>query len=313
MPLELTMLPDFEEACKKALDSSTRQNISLQIEPSPGKVYDVNVVSLRGEEHGLGVIAVFHDISQIKRLERVRQDFVANVSHELRTPLTTVKGYAETLLNGPPAKKDTLDSFLTIILKNADHMTKMIEDLLSLSRLERGQERFLKMHVNAASAVTEAYRACSTLAEARNIELARELPEGKILVEADYDRLVQVFRNLMENAFKYAPADSSVLVSSSRTGQEITFSVEDSGPGIPKNERERIFERFYRVEKHRNRNGSVSSGLGLAICKHIVERMGGRIWVESPAPGKETGSVFSFTLPASPENAEPNLGEFQKD
>jgi two-component system phosphate regulon sensor histidine kinase PhoR len=311
-PLELTMLPEFDEACEKALTETTRQNISLQIEPSPGRVYDVNVVSLRGDRHGLGVIAVFHDISEIKRLERVRQDFVANVSHELRTPLTTVKGYAETILNGPPAKQEILNNFLEIILKNADHMTKMIEDLLSLSRLERGQERFLKMHVNAASAVVEAYRACSSLAEEKNIELVRDLPEGKILVEADYDRLVQVFRNLLENAFKYAPAETQVLVTSEHTGPEIKFSVEDTGPGIPRNERDRIFERFYRVEKHRNRNGSASSGLGLAICKHIVERMGGRIWVESPAAGKESGSVFSFTLPASPENARPNSDEIEE-
>lgn len=305
-PLELTMLPELDEACRQALTGTERRSISLQIEPSPDRIYDVNVVSLRGGKHGLGAIAVFHDISEIKRLERVRQDFVANVSHELRTPLTTVKGYAETLLNGPPAKKETLDNFLEIILKNADHMTKMIEDLLSLSRLERGQERFLRMHVNAASAVFEAYRACSSLAEEKSIELVRELPEGKVLVEADYDRLVQVFRNLLENAFKYAPAQTKVTVTSERMGAEIKFSVRDSGPGIPKNERLRVFERFYRVEKHRNRGGGSSSGLGLAICKHIVERMGGRIWVEAPAAHNESGSVFNFTLPASPDNAAPN-------
>lgn len=302
-PLEVSMSPELERACEKALAGKARRNVTLQIEPSPGNVYDVNVVSLPGGKHGLGLIAVFHDISEIKRLERVRQDFVANVSHELRTPLTTVKGYAETLLSDPPAKREILDNFHEIILKNADHMTKLIEDLLSLSRLERGQERFLKMKVNAASAITEAYRACAHLAESRQIELVRDLPDGKLLVSADYDRLVQVFRNLMENAFKYGASDSKVTVSAQEKESEIEFFVTDEGPGIPKGSQERIFERFYRVEKHRTRIGS-SSGLGLAICKHIVERLGGRIRVKSPTESGK-GSRFSFTVPRA-ENDEHN-------
>jgi two-component system phosphate regulon sensor histidine kinase PhoR len=215
------------------------------------------------------------------------------------------------LLSDPPPKREILDNFHEIILKNADHMTKLIEDLLSLSRLERGQERFQKMKVNAASAITEAYRACAHLAESRNIELARDLPDGKLLVTADYDRLVQVFRNLMENAFKYGASDSKVTVSAEQTDGEIEFSVTDQGPGIPKGDQERIFERFYRVEKHRTRTGS-SSGLGLAICKHIVERLGGRIRVKSPTENGK-GSRFSFTVPGA-ENDEqnhelPNNGE----
>jgi two-component system phosphate regulon sensor histidine kinase PhoR len=303
-PLELSMSPELQRACEQALAGKTRKNIALQIETTPGRVYDVNVVSPRSGRHGLGVIAVFHDITEIKRLERVRQDFVANVSHELRTPLTTVKGYAETLLSAPPNDRKTLDQFHEVILKNADHMTKLIEDLLSLSRLERGQERFEKMNVNAANAVTEAYRACSNLAENKNIELIRDLPEGKVMVSADYDRLVQVFRNLLENAFKYGPADSKVFLSSSETDGEIAFRVADRGPGIPKSDQERIFERFYRVEKHRARVGS-SSGLGLAICKHIVERLGGEIRVESPAANGE-GASFTFTVPKASQDQPAN-------
>lgn len=304
-PLEIVLSPELQAACDRAVagDLEAHGPQTIQIEPEKDRIYDVTIVPLNPGERGLGAIIVFHDISELKRLERVRRDFVANVSHELRTPLTTVKGYSETLLTNPKADGKTAQKFLEIILKNADHMAKMVEDLLHLSRLESGRQQFSPERVSAAEALAEALRTCEPLAQAKAIRLVSALPEGGVFVRADYDRLVQVFRNLVENAIKYGPEDSVVSVDwtltppGSQGAGEVVFGVSDFGPGIPKEEASRIFERFYRVEKHRGKNCGGSSGLGLAICKHIVERLGGRIWVAGRQDA-DTGSVFHFTMPA---------------
>lgn len=299
-PLEVVLSPELQEASERAVSGflTDQGAVGMQIEPEKDRIYDVTIVPLNLGEDGTGAIIVFHDISELKRLERVRRDFVANVSHELRTPLTTIKGYAETILTNPKADASTARKFLEIILKNADNMTKMVEDLLHLSRLESGRQQFTTARVNAADALAEAFRTCEPMAQGKGIALASSLPEGGVPVRADFDRLVQVFRNLVENAIKYGPDDSSVGVDFRLTGGEAVFGVSDFGPGVPKDESQRIFERFYRVEKHRAKNGMGSSGLGLAICKHIVERLGGRIWVENRSDA-DTGSVFYFTMPAA--------------
>lgn len=301
-PLEIVLSPELQDACDQALaaaDENAPGLRTLQIEPEPNRIYDVTIVRLDPEHTNLGAIIVFHDISELKRLERVRRDFVANVSHELRTPLTTIKGYTETILTNSDIDKQAAAKFLDIILRNADHMAKMVEDLLSLSRLESGKQQFTPMRVNAADALAEAFRSCQPMAEAKEIELASTLPAEGVPVMADFDRLVQVFRNLIENAIKYGPEKSVVAVDYRLDEDEAAFGVSDLGPGIPLEDTTRIFERFYRVEKHRGRSGTGgSSGLGLAICKHIVERLGGRIWAENRHDA-DAGSTFHFTLPAA--------------
>lgn len=302
-PLEVVLSPELQKACEAGLNAEADSApVSILIEPAKGKVYEVTIVRIENESTSLGAIVVFHDISELKRLERVRRDFVANVSHELRTPLTTVKGYAETLIDNDMTKGERARGFLEIILKNADHMAKMVDDLMSLSRLEGGQERFSMQRMNARGAMTEAIRTCQPLAEAVAVDLSSSLPEDGVFVRADFDRVVQVFRNLLENAIRYSPSGEAVAVSHKARGNEIVFSVSDRGPGIPAEDRERIFERFYRVEKHRTKKGGGSTGLGLAISKHIIERHGCRIWVESRADGQD-GAVFNFTLPAFAEEA----------
>lgn len=296
-PLEIISSPELQDACDIVLAESSDspdRPYNLQIEPSKNKSYDVNIVRLNRDQNGIGAILVFHDISEIKRLERIRRDFVANVSHELRTPLTTVKGYAETLLAGESINPITARSFLEVILKNADHMTKMVEDLLNLSRLEGGSLRIAKNRVNAGDALMEAFRACAALADEKQITLDNTLPEDGVYVLSDFDRLVQVFRNLLENAVKYGPVGSAITATYEDRNNMAVFGIADSGPGIPKEEQSRIFERFYRVEKHRKKSSNGSTGLGLAICKHLVERLGGSIWLQSPADG---GSVFYFSMP----------------
>jgi two-component system, OmpR family, phosphate regulon sensor histidine kinase PhoR len=309
-PLEVVSSPELQKACLELAGAkgAARGMRSFQIEPRKDAVYDVAIVSLgrAGESPDeLGVVAVFHDISTLSRLERVRSDFVANVSHELRTPLTSIKGYAETLLDTLGADKRNTEAqrtFLEIILRNANHMSKMVNDLLNLARLEGGKRPFEVAVTDASLALAQAFKECMHLVEDRGVAMELDVPKAEALVMADHDRLTQIFRNLLENAIKYgAPQDGDeqarVRVWHEHQQNAVMFCVADNGPGIPREERQRVFERFYRVEKHRAKEGNSSSGLGLAITRHMVEKMGGEIWVQSPASA-DRGAIFRFTLPA---------------
>lgn len=312
-PLEVISSPELQRACQDVtvpqMDQKTLR--TFQIEPRKNAVYDVAIVSLINEDTGpddLGAVAVFHDISTLSRLERVRSDFVANVSHELRTPLTSIKGYAETLLQslegcqtGDVKSDMARRSFVEVILRNANHMSKMVNDLLNLARLEGGKKPFEAEEVDAAQALGHALKECHHLVEGHDAVIENSLEQVQALVMADMDRLVQVFRNLLENALKYGvPPEGeerqTIDIWSEERGNMILFAIQDNGPGIPKEERKRIFERFYRVEKHRAKDTSGSSGLGLAITKHMVDKMGGEIWVHSPAKD-DRGVIFYLTLP----------------
>jgi two-component system phosphate regulon sensor histidine kinase PhoR len=302
-PLELIRSAELQEACDRVLAESEEPQIqpySLEINLDEGRVFDVNIVQLRDQQGGIGAIVVFHDISQLKRLEKVRQDFVANVSHELRTPLTSIKGYAETLQSEGREESDTSRAFLEIILKNANHMAKMVDDLLQLARLETGEGPPVTVSSDAANALNSAWSSCESLASEKDVSLVNFLPDRGVLVQADLEQLIQVFRNLLENGIKYSPPGGSLYVSCDYGSTFGTFQIRDEGPGIPSQAQERVFERFYRVEKDRS-DHSGSTGLGLAICRHIIQNHGGKIWVESPAPGETKGSAFFFTLPLAHE------------
>jgi two-component system phosphate regulon sensor histidine kinase PhoR len=288
---------ELQQACDEVLagtnvETGTR---SLEITPGPDQVFGVNLVRFHHQPGEVGAIVVFHDISKLKRLEKVRQDFVANVSHELRTPLTSIRGYTETLLSQTQAQPGPTVSFLQTILRNAMHMSKMVDDLLQLARLDsRGKPEALPTS-DAAEAVSAAWKVCDPQASAKDVRLENLLPKAGIRVKANFDELVQVFRNILENAVRYSPAGSPVTVSVGSSKDTATFVVTDDGPGIPLYAQERIFERFYRVEKDRS-DASGSTGLGLAICRHIILNHGGAIWVESPPAGKSKGAAFMFTL-----------------
>ena len=298
-PLEIILSSELQRACDQVLAGSDElmvQPYNLEISLGEGRAFDVNIVHLRDHQGGMGAIVVFHDITQLKRLEKIRQDFVANVSHELRTPLTSIKGYAETLLAGRTESPDSPGDFLQVILKHANQMSKMVDDLLQLARLEARQQLSEPVAVDAVTALNSAWKACGSLAEAKEVRLEKVLPEEQILVRADSEQLEQVFRNLLENAVKYGPSGGTVRVSCNFGPEGAVFQVRDEGPGIPSQSQPRIFERFYRVEKNRaNQEGS--TGLGLAICRHIIQNHGGEIWVESPPQGEANGSAFFFTLP----------------
>jgi len=301
-PLEVIRSHELQKACDQVIggnyDNET-EPLRLEIVLDMGRVFDVNIVKFGDRKEGTGAIVVFHDISELKRLEKVRQDFVANVSHELRTPLTSIKGYAETLLSEGSVGSDSAIDFLQIILKHANHMSRMVDDLLQLARLDAGQQPPESVSINAVDALHSAWKACASLAAEKDMGLENRLPEEGVMVRADTEQLEQVFRNLLENAVKYGPPGGKVTVSSDPGPEMVTFQVRDAGPGIPIQDQDRIFERFYRVEKDRN-NHKGSTGLGLAICRHIIQNHGGKIWLESPPRGETQGSAFFFSLPLSP-------------
>lgn len=301
-PLEVIVSLELQEACNRALEFEREPGAPeiIQITLNSGRSYEVSVTRLPEQLRDMGLIVVFHDLTELKRLEKVRQDFVANVSHELRTPLTSIKGYTETLLAEPRADEQTTNSFLEVILKNTNHMVKMVDDLLQLARIEARQVVFKPSPVDPADALEAAWKSCLPLAEARRVRLINEIPEEGIRVSADYDQLVRVFRNLLENGIRFSPEGEALTVGCYTGADQVTFTVADAGPGIPKQHQHRIFERFYRIEKHRGAHFG-STGLGLAICRHIILNHGGRIWVESPRKGRKDGAAFFFTLFAAGE------------
>lgn len=303
-PMELSLLQDLQDACDMALDKRRQGDFSqvgLVVSLAGGKSFDVSIVPIKGDVD-LGVIMVFHDITEIRRVEQIRRDFVANVSHELRTPLTSIKGYAETLVSIDAYEPQQTRSFLEVILRNANHMNTMLDELLQLSRLEHGKLRVDLVSVDPSSALYSAWKSCHPLS--KNINFVNELDASTPAVRANFEQLVQVFRNVLENAVKYVPEETALIrVHAEPEGRELVVSIEDNGTGIPAGDQSRIFERFYRVEKDRN-SSIEGTGLGLAICRHILANHGGRITVQSPVPETGTGSRFIITLPLAGQISE---------
>jgi two-component system phosphate regulon sensor histidine kinase PhoR len=241
-----------------------------------------------------GIVLVFHDLTRLKQLENTRQEFVANVSHELRTPLSMIKGYVETLANGAKDDPKVAARFLQTIEKHADRLTYLIEDLLTISRLESGQIVMNVQTVELKGIAGEVVNDLRTRAAERNVVLEDKVPAG-LRVKADAERLQQVLFNLVDNAIKYGRSGGGVWISARPAAALAEVSVRDNGPGIPPDSVDRVFERFYRVDKARSREQG-GTGLGLSIVKHIVQSHGGEVWVESEL-GK--GTTFFFTLPAA--------------
>jgi two-component system, OmpR family, phosphate regulon sensor histidine kinase PhoR len=239
-----------------------------------------------------GTILVFHDLTRLKQLERTREDFVANVSHELRTPLSLIKGYVETLLDGARNDPQIAERFLKIIERNAERLDLLIQDLLTISALESGRMKLDLQPVELRPLVEKVFSDLNANAVNKNVQLINELPE--LTASADANRLDQVLANLVDNAIKYGRAEGSVTVGGKRLDDgKLEIFVQDDGPGIPAESLDRVFERFYRVDKARSRDQG-GTGLGLSIVKHIAQAHGGEVWAKSE-PGK--GATFFFTLP----------------
>jgi two-component system, OmpR family, phosphate regulon sensor histidine kinase PhoR len=283
--------PDFLRAVRGASVSRTvitarATSIALS------RTFDVTAAPLPGG----GAVAVLRDLTETERVEKTRRDFIANVSHELRTPLTSIQGYAETLLDSSPENNHNPREFLEIIRKNAHRMSRLTEDLLTLARVESGEQRFDIQPVVAAELLQEAVQNFRELARAHGIELQVE-DATTDLVSADREAIHQIFSNLIDNALKYAATGGRLVLGARRAERGVEFYVRDFGPGIPSEHLPRLFERFYRVDKARSRE-SGGTGLGLAIAKHIVLAHDGTIRAESEL---NHGSMFLFTLPLAME------------
>ncbi|NGZ11412.1 MAG: sensor histidine kinase [Nitrospira sp. LK70] len=273
--------------------------------PLSGRCLQIEASPAGGErENEASAVLVFHDMTELRRLEKIRKDFVANVSHELRTPLTSIKGYVEALLDGAKDDPSASTTFLEIILKQSDRLNLIIEDLLELSKIESGDVSLKEDPLQLRSVIDRTLAMIKPIADKNRHRLVTVIDPSLPPVAGDEGRLVQVLTNLLDNAVKYTPAGGTITIgaklaysvgSAEQPAGAIELSVADTGIGIPEEDRPRVFERFYRVDKARSRELG-GTGLGLAIVKHIVEGHGGQVWVEGNHP---QGSRFVVRLPLS--------------
>ncbi len=241
----------------------------------------------------LGVTAVFHDVTKLKELERMRSDFVANVSHELKTPLTSIMGSVETLKEGAAEDSHDRSRFLDIIDEHSKNLHHLIEDLLLLSKVESGGENLKREKLDTEKILKKVIGTLDLALNSKKIKVDLDFPEKPFLISADAKSIEQVFSNLISNAIKYNEPGGKITIRGIYEADSAKIEFEDTGIGIPESDLPRIFERFYRVDKSRSRE-SGGTGLGLAIVKHILEKHSGQIHVKS-CPQK--GSTFTITLP----------------
>ena len=299
--IEINRIPELQALLKKAEQTETIAFAEIQLGNLREPEAEVTVVPVSaGQEY----IIVIHDVTKERQLERIRADFVSNVSHELRTPLTTIRGYAETLLSENSVRTKTGEQFIVKILNHSARLTRLISDLLELSRLELGEVELKRAPCHLNTFYEPLLDVFEPLLEESGLVLKWEIPEKPPKVNVDQQLFIQVFVNLIDNAIKYTPDGGVITVSakicsreetegSDTISDEIILSVEDTGIGIPMESQPRVFERFYRVDEGRAREMG-GTGLGLAIVKHIVLSHNGRIWLESTLG---QGSIFYVAVP----------------
>jgi two-component system phosphate regulon sensor histidine kinase PhoR len=304
-PIEFLRSPELQEACTQALEQGQVQTEHVFLHLPQDLFVDAAIIPVRfTTQKERQLIVVLHDVTELKKMEQVRKDFVANVSHELRTPLTAIKGYAEALAAMQDANTEQMTDFLEVIVRNANQMNHMLDNLLQLARLEANGGRKGQSGADAQDVLRRAWEMCAPLAQERQVSLQTDFPDQTVWVAADADQLLQVWINLLDNALKYGPEQSWIKAWAEEGDNEWILALQDNGPGIDSRQQERIFERFYRGRSGTDRDEVAGSGLGLAICRHVLANNQGRIWVQSPAPDTLEGSVFYFSLPCGRESVE---------
>ncbi len=277
----------------------TEQNVRQQMLLPIGierRHFDVYSAPILGAGDVLkGIVLVFHDITELKKLEQMRKDFVANVSHELKTPITSIKGFSETLLDGAMEQKELREQFLTIILEESERLQNLIQELLDLSKIEQEYFQLNWETIDLTNTFEDVLFILHHKVTEKEITLTKNIV-GDTIVLADPERVKQIMLNIIANAINYTPAQRRVEVSLIEKKEQVDFVVKDTGIGMEESEISRIFERFYRIDKARSRN-SGGTGLGLAIVKHLVEAHHGEISVQSE---KEKGSTFTITFFKNP-------------
>jgi two-component system, OmpR family, phosphate regulon sensor histidine kinase PhoR len=290
---ELTRNPAIYDAFLDAVRGIERAGVKVETYTQGRKVFDLRVVPLRSANGRgpQGAVGVFFDITRLERLEVVRQEFLSNVSHELRTPLTSIIALAETLEVGAIDDSQHNRRFLSIIQRNATHMHRLIDDILELSAIEAGNVRVNPEVIQLRSLVEDVIGTLTTAAELRGVVLRNDVPT-EATVYADPHRLIQILTNLIDNAIKFNRENGEVVITYERAARD-RIHVQDTGEGIPAHHLDRLFERFYRVDRARSRELG-GTGLGLAIVKHLVRAHNGEVMVESKVGG---GTKFTIELP----------------
>ncbi|MDP2646646.1 MAG: ATP-binding protein [Desulfobacterales bacterium] len=287
---------DLQQFVRKALSGASHTEADIILHKNNPRIISASSSLLQNAAGAQrGILVVLHDVTRLRKLEDMRRDFVANVSHEIKTPLTAIKGFVETLMHGAVDNPEESERFLGIIAKHVDRLNSIVDDLLSLSRIEQeGEEKAIRFEtVGLSRVIRNAIQVCQKKAEEKNISVELNC-DTALTVHIDPALFEQAAINLIDNAVKYSPEGSTVTVSGSEAENfEIAIHFKDHGIGIPRQYLDRVFERFYRVDQARSRSMG-GTGLGLAIVKHIVQALGGRITVES-RPG--AGSMFSIFLP----------------
>jgi two-component system phosphate regulon sensor histidine kinase PhoR len=290
--VEIVRQTELIEAVRQVLKGEPRVESEIATGTLRQHFFAATVASVRAGDTS-GAVIVLHDITDLRKLERVRRDFVANVSHEFKTPLTAIQGFAETLLAGAIDDPQNRGRFLGIILEHSRRLARLTDDLLKLSKMDADR---LELEIHRVS-VTQFVESCLETAQRRATEkelrISVNVPARLPDIAGDRRRLAEVLQNLLDNAIQYTLPGGQIMLSAENGDDEITFTVSDTGIGIPRTDQPRIFERFYRVDAARSREVG-GTGLGLAIAKHLVEVHGGRIWVESEVG---QGSQFHFSVP----------------
>ena len=289
--IELLRVPALDDAVRAARGGAAPAPVEFQL----GSERSRTILARVAGQPSAGCVVVLHDVTEIRRLEKVRSDFVANVSHELRTPVAAILASAETLAGGALDDRERAPEFLDAMVRNAARLGRIIDDLLDLSKIEAGAYPLALQDVSVPAAACNALALVADAARAKQITLAwDESADESLMAWADEHAIEDVLGNLLDNAVKYTPAGGHVTMTARAQGEHVRIEVSDDGPGIPPHQRTRVFERFYRVDAGRSREMG-GTGLGLAIVKHLVDAMGGRVGVDPVDPH---GSRFWVLLPA---------------
>ena len=290
--LEVVRQTELIQAVREVLGGETRVQSEIVTGTLRQHFFAATVAAVRAGDT-TGAVVVLHDITELRKLERVRRDFVANVSHEFRTPLTAIQGFAETLLAGAMDDPQNRTRFLEIILEHSRRLARLTEDLLMLSKMD-AERLELEIHgINVRQLIESCVETSQRRAEEKTLNVSMNTPADLPDIAGDRRRIAEVLQNLLDNAIQYTLPGGKIVLSAVARGNEVVFTVTDTGIGIPRAEQPRIFERFYRVDVARSREAG-GTGLGLSIAKHLVEAHGGRLWVESEVG---QGSKFHFSVP----------------
>ncbi len=292
--IEVSRNVDLQKAFLKF--KQTRESVSQEITLGSRQpvMLTVSISGIKGDKDSEKTMIVFHDVTRLKKLERLRADFVANVTHEIRTPLTAILGYLETIRDGAIENPEEARKFIDIILKHARRLNRLVEDLLTISKIELGEIKFNFENASLADAVNNVLPLMEPKARLKNIAFTNLVGEKVPLIKADKDRLAQIFVNILDNAVKFTPENGKVNVDAREADGYVVTTISDTGIGIPKEEIERLGERFYRVDKNRSRELG-GTGLGLSIVKHLMIAHGGKMEITSQL-GQGTKVLLFFPL-----------------